>query len=151
MLGAALGAGADAELAAEDHELAPGAPGGRSTCASPRRGRCARTSARPSVSTRWRRRRSGSAGRRSGSLTVDGDLGVSGRDSQAREGFKELVGACAWVRSARSSGWRSRGWRAHRAETQRLLEYCALTDTLVIDTDGIYDLRDFNDQLVLGR
>ena len=36
------------------------------------------------------------------------------------------------------------------AETQRLLEYCGLTDTLVIDTDGIYDLRDFNDQLVLG-
>ena len=36
------------------------------------------------------------------------------------------------------------------AETQRLLEYCGLTDTLVIDTDGIYDLRDFNDQLILG-
>jgi excisionase family DNA binding protein len=36
------------------------------------------------------------------------------------------------------------------AETQRLLEFCALTDTLVIDTDGIYDLKDFNDRLLLG-
>jgi DNA invertase Pin-like site-specific DNA recombinase len=36
------------------------------------------------------------------------------------------------------------------AETQRLLEFCALTDTLVVDTDGIYDLKDFNDRLLLG-
>jgi DNA invertase Pin-like site-specific DNA recombinase len=36
------------------------------------------------------------------------------------------------------------------AETQRLLEYCALADTLVIDTDRVYDLREFDDQLVLG-
>ena len=36
------------------------------------------------------------------------------------------------------------------AETQRLLEFCALTDTLVVDTDGIYDLQDFNDRLLLG-
>jgi DNA invertase Pin-like site-specific DNA recombinase len=33
---------------------------------------------------------------------------------------------------------------------QRLLEFCALTDTLVIDTDGVYDLQDFNDRLLLG-
>jgi hypothetical protein len=36
------------------------------------------------------------------------------------------------------------------AETQRLLEFCALTDTLVVDTDGVYDLKDFNDRLLLG-
>jgi hypothetical protein len=33
---------------------------------------------------------------------------------------------------------------------QRLLEFCGLTDTLVVDTDGIYDLQDFNDRLLLG-
>ncbi len=32
------------------------------------------------------------------------------------------------------------------AETERRLEFCALTDTLVIDTDGIYDLKDFSDR-----
>jgi DNA invertase Pin-like site-specific DNA recombinase len=26
----------------------------------------------------------------------------------------------------------------------------ALTDTLVVDTDGVYDLKDFNDRLLLG-
>ena len=33
---------------------------------------------------------------------------------------------------------------------QRLLELCALTDTLIIDSDGIYDLVSFNDRLLLG-
>jgi DNA invertase Pin-like site-specific DNA recombinase len=32
----------------------------------------------------------------------------------------------------------------------RLLELCALTDTLVIDADGCYDPADFNDGLLLG-
>jgi hypothetical protein len=32
----------------------------------------------------------------------------------------------------------------------RLLELCALTDTLVIDEDGCYNPGDFNDGLLLG-
>ncbi len=38
----------------------------------------------------------------------------------------------------------------NNADLLRLLELCALTDTLVLDTDGIYDLQDFNDRLLLG-
>src|SRR6266536_2987869 len=36
------------------------------------------------------------------------------------------------------------------ADFQRLLEFCNLTDTLIIDADGVYDLRHFNDRLLLG-
>ena len=32
----------------------------------------------------------------------------------------------------------------------RLLELCAITNTLVIDEDGCYNPADFNDSLVLG-
>jgi DNA invertase Pin-like site-specific DNA recombinase len=32
----------------------------------------------------------------------------------------------------------------------RLLEICALTDTLILDEDGIYDPSHFNDRLLLG-
>lgn len=32
----------------------------------------------------------------------------------------------------------------------RLLEICALTDTLILDEDGVYDPNQFNDRLVLG-
>ncbi len=31
-----------------------------------------------------------------------------------------------------------------------MLEYARLTDTLVIDADGVYDLAEFNDRLLLG-
>ena len=32
----------------------------------------------------------------------------------------------------------------------RLLEVCALTDTLILDEDGVYSPRDYNDRLLLG-
>jgi DNA invertase Pin-like site-specific DNA recombinase len=85
-------------------------------------------------------------------IAVDGDLGVSGRfsDSQARGGFKELVARVCLGEVGAIFGLEVSRLARSSAETQRLLEYCGLTDTLVIDTDGIYDLRDFNDQLVLG-
>jgi hypothetical protein len=35
----------------------------------------------------------------------------------------------------------------NNADFARLLELARLTDTLVIDTDGMYDLREFNDRL----
>jgi len=85
-------------------------------------------------------------------IAVDDDLGVSGRfsDSQARGGFKELVARVCLGEVGAIFGLEVSRLARSSAETQRLLEYCGLTDTLVIDTDGIYDLRDFNDQLVLG-
>jgi len=36
------------------------------------------------------------------------------------------------------------------ADLLRLLELCALFDTIVVDEDSIYDLSDFNDRLILG-
>jgi DNA invertase Pin-like site-specific DNA recombinase len=83
-------------------------------------------------------------------LTVDGDLGISGRDAHPRGGYKELVGRVCLGEVGAILGLEVSRLARSSAETQRLLEYCGLTDTLVIDTDGIYDLRDFNDQLILG-
>src|SRR5204862_1463081 len=36
------------------------------------------------------------------------------------------------------------------ADWHRLLEICALTDTLILDEDGLYDPAHFNDRLLLG-
>jgi excisionase family DNA binding protein len=85
-------------------------------------------------------------------LTVDGDLGVTGRfsDTQGRGAFKELVARVCLGEVGAIFGLEVSRLARSSAETQRLLEYCGLTDTLVIDSDGIYDLRDFNDQLILG-
>ena len=85
-------------------------------------------------------------------VTVDQDLGISGRfsDGRARGAFKELVARVCLGEVGAIFGLEVSRLARSSAETQRLLEYCGLTDTLVIDTDGIYDLRDFNDQLILG-
>jgi DNA invertase Pin-like site-specific DNA recombinase len=38
----------------------------------------------------------------------------------------------------------------NNADWQRLLEICALADTLILDEDGVYDPTSFNDRLLLG-
>ena len=83
---------------------------------------------------------------------VDGDLGISGRfsDTQARKGYAQLVARVCLGEVGAIFGLEVSRLARSNAETQRLLEFCALTDTLVIDTDGVYDLQNFNDRLLLG-
>ena len=85
-------------------------------------------------------------------VVVDGDLGISGRfsDTQARKGYAQLVQRVCLGEVGAIFGLEVSRLARSNAETQRLLEFCALTDTLVVDTDGVYDLKDFNDRLLLG-
>jgi len=83
-------------------------------------------------------------------VVVDGDLGVSGRDTHARESYKELVARVCLGEVGAIFGLEVSRLARNNADLLRLLEFCALTDTLVLDTDGIYDLQDFNDRLLLG-
>ena len=83
-------------------------------------------------------------------VIVDGDLGVSGRDTHRRESYKELVGRVCQSEVGAIFGLEVARLARNNAELLRLLEFCALTDTLVVDTDGIYDLQDFNDRMILG-
>jgi len=83
-------------------------------------------------------------------LVVDQDLGCSGAEAENREGFQKLVsevsngkaGAVACIECSRLS--------RSSSDWGRLTEYCAMTNTLLIDADGIYDPNDFNDRLLLG-
>jgi DNA invertase Pin-like site-specific DNA recombinase len=81
---------------------------------------------------------------------IDADLGVSGRTATARSGFKELVGRVCVGEVGAILGLEVSRLARSSADLQRLLELCALTDTLIIDSDGIYDLSSFNDRLLLG-
>ena len=83
-------------------------------------------------------------------ITIDQDLGKSGAESKARSGFQalvgevsnNLVGAVACIECSRLS--------RSSADWSRLTQFCAYTNTLLIDADGIYDPNDFNDRLLLG-
>ena len=85
-------------------------------------------------------------------VVLDGDLGISGRfsDSRAREGYKQLVARVCLGEVGAVFGLEIARLARSSAELQRLLEFCGLTDTLVVDADGIYDLQNFNDRLLLG-
>jgi DNA invertase Pin-like site-specific DNA recombinase len=81
---------------------------------------------------------------------IDQDQGHSGTSTVGRDGFQSLLvevglghaGAVLSLevsRLARSS-----------SDWYRLLEICALTDTLVMDDEGVYDPGQYNDRLLLG-
>jgi DNA invertase Pin-like site-specific DNA recombinase len=81
---------------------------------------------------------------------VDADLGLSGRSAEHRTGFRELVGRVCVGEVGAIFGLEISRLARSSADLSRLLELARLTDTLVIDTDGVYDLADFNDRLLLG-
>ncbi len=83
-------------------------------------------------------------------VVIDADLGVSGRTASTRSGFKELVGRVCVGEVGAIFGIEVSRLARSCADLQRLLELCSLTETLIVDADGIYDLASFNDRLLLG-
>ena len=87
---------------------------------------------------------------RSQVLVLDGDLGLSGRSMALRSDFKQVVSKVCQGEAGLVFVLEASRLSRNSADFQRLLEFCQVTDTLIADADGLYDLRDFNDQLLLG-
>ena len=83
-------------------------------------------------------------------VTIDADLGLSGRSTSGRTGFKEVVSRVCLGEVGAVFGLEISRFARSSADLQRLLEFCSLSDTLIVDADGVYDLRNFNDRLLLG-
>ena len=81
---------------------------------------------------------------------IDADLGLSGRTASHRDGFKQLVARVCVGEVGAVFGLEVSRLARSNADLARLLELARLTSTLVIDNDGVYDLSDFNDRLLLG-
>jgi len=81
---------------------------------------------------------------------IDADLGVSGRSTEGRDGFRALVTRVCLGEVGAIFGLEISRLARSSADLSRLLELARLTDTLLIDGDGVYDLADFNDRLLLG-
>jgi len=82
--------------------------------------------------------------------TLDGDLGKSGTQTAGREDFKTLVADVSMGQVGAVFALEASRLSRSDLDWHRLLELCALTQTLVIDEDGCYDPADFNDGLLLG-
>ena len=81
---------------------------------------------------------------------IDCDLGQSGASTVDREGFQQLVAEVSLGHAGVVLGLEVSRLARNSADWQRLLELCGITDTLILDEDGLYDCNNFNDRLLLG-
>jgi DNA invertase Pin-like site-specific DNA recombinase len=83
-------------------------------------------------------------------VVIDSDLGQSGASAADREGFQRLVRDVSLGRAGLVMGLEVSRLARNSTDWHRLLELCALTDTLILDEDGLYEPAHFNDRLLLG-
>lgn len=83
-------------------------------------------------------------------VVIDEDLGLSGSTAVDRNGFQRLVAEVGLGRVGLVMGLEVSRLARSSSDWHRLLEICALSDTLILDEDGLYDPGHFNDRLLLG-
>jgi DNA invertase Pin-like site-specific DNA recombinase len=83
-------------------------------------------------------------------VVIDSDLGLSGASATDRQGFQQLVAEVGLGHAGIVLGLEVSRLARNSTDWHRLLEICALTDTLILDEDGVYDPAHFNDRLLLG-
>jgi len=83
-------------------------------------------------------------------IVIDTDQGQSGATATDREGFQRLVAEVGMGRAGIVLGLEVSRLARNNADWHRLLEICAMSGTLILDEDGLYDPCDFNDRLLLG-
>ena len=83
-------------------------------------------------------------------VTIDSDLGETAASVADRQGFQKLMTEVSMGRVGLVMGLEVSRLARNNADWARLLEICALTDTLILDEEGIYDPTDFNDRLLLN-
>jgi DNA invertase Pin-like site-specific DNA recombinase len=83
-------------------------------------------------------------------IVIDTDQGHSGASATDREGFQRLVTEVGMGRAGIVLGLEVSRLARNNTDWHKLLEICAMSGTLILDEDGLYDPCDFNDRLLLG-
>lgn len=83
-------------------------------------------------------------------VVIDTDLGQSAATAADREGFQKLVTEVSLGKAGIVLGLEVSRLARNSTDWHRLLEICALTDTLILDEDGVYNPCHYNDRLLLG-
>src|SRR5215813_1090546 len=81
---------------------------------------------------------------------IDQDQGRSGASAVGRDGFQFLIAQVGLGQAGAVLSLEASRLARSCSDWYRLLEICALTDTLVIDEDGVYDPSQYADRLLLG-
>ena len=83
-------------------------------------------------------------------VVIDHDQGQSGASASDRAGFQRLVADVGLGKAGIVMGLEVSRLARNCADWHRLLEISALTHTLILDEDGLYDPGHYNDRLLLG-
>src|SRR3989475_4080850 len=83
-------------------------------------------------------------------IVIDEDVGRSGTGRHERPGFGPLLAAVCEGRVGAVFALEASRLARNNRDWHHLIDLCALTETLLIDDDGIYDPRQLNDRFVLG-
>ena len=83
-------------------------------------------------------------------MVIDQDLGHSGASTVDRLGFQRLVAEVGLGQVGLVLGLEVSRLARNSSDWHQLLEICALTHTLILDEEGLYDPSTFNDRLLLG-
>jgi len=83
-------------------------------------------------------------------VVIDQDLGQSGASAIDRAGFQRLVAEVGLGHVGLVLGLEVSRLARSSSDWHHLLEICALTGTLILDEDGLYDPATFNDHPLLG-
>ena len=83
-------------------------------------------------------------------IVIDVDQGLSGASATDRAGFQRLVAEVSLGKAGIVLGLECSRLARNNADWHRLLQLCALSNTLICDEDGLYDPGAINDRLLLG-
>lgn len=83
-------------------------------------------------------------------VIIDQDQGHSGASAVDREGFQYLIAEVGLDRAGAVFSLEASRLARSSSDWYRLIEICALTNTLVVDEEGVYDPGHYNDRLLLG-
>ncbi|MCY0853683.1 recombinase family protein [Cupriavidus sp. D39] len=83
-------------------------------------------------------------------IVIDSDLGQSGASSADREGFQRLVAEVGVGHAGIVLGLEVSRLARNSTDWHRLLEICAITDTLILDEDGVVRSRSLQRPAVIG-
>lgn len=81
---------------------------------------------------------------------IDSDLGQSGSSASERKGFQRLMTNVSLGKVGLVMALEVSRLARKCSDWYRLVEYCILTQTLLLDEDGLYDPASFNDKIILG-
>lgn len=81
---------------------------------------------------------------------IDQDQGHSGASAIGRDGFQRLISEVSLEHAGAVLSLEVSRLARSCSDWYRLIEICALSHTLVVDEEGVYDPNQYNDRLLLG-